>query len=131
MLTDPIADLLTRVRNACGAKLLKVDIPASHQKVAIVEVWKKLGFIKNYRLYRQDDKGILRVYLKYVGKGKPVIQGIKRVSRPGRRVYRAHSNLPKVLGGLGIAVVSTSKGIMTDQMARENKVGGEVICTIW
>lgn len=131
MLTDPISDLLTRVRNACHAKQRKVDVPASQLKVAVIEVWKKFGFIKNYKLYRQDNKGIVRIYLKYVGKGRSVIQGIRRVSRPGRRVYRRHNELPKVLGGLGIAVVSTSKGVLPDQLARESKVGGEVLCTIW
>ena len=131
MITDPISDLLTRVRNGSTAKQLKVDIPASQLKVAIVEVWKKFGFIKNYKLFRQNNKGVLRVYLKYVGKGRPVIQGIRRVSRPGRRVYRSHDNLPKVLGGLGLAVISTSKGLLTDQLARESRVGGEVLCTIW
>lgn len=131
MLTDPIADLLTRVRNGSKAKLRKVDVPASQQKISVVEVWKRAGFIKTYRLYKQENRGVLRIYLKYVGKGKPVIQGLKRVSRPGRRVYRGHGNIPKVLGGLGLAVVSTSRGILNDQTARENKVGGEVLCTIW
>ena len=131
MITDPISDLLTRVRNACRAKLRKVDVPASQQKVAIVEVWKKSGFIKNFKLYQQDNKGVLRIYLKYVGKGGSVIQGLRRISRPGRRVYRSYENIPAVLGGLGISVMSTSKGILPDQLARENKVGGEVICTIW
>ena len=131
MQTDPIADLLTRVRNACHAKQKKVDIPASQQKIAIVEVWKKFGFVKNYKLYRQEDRGVLRIYLKYADKDRSVIQGIRRVSRPGRRVYRGYSGLPKVLGGLGMAVVSTPKGMLPDHAARENKVGGEVICTIW
>ena len=134
MHTDPIADLLTRVRNANKAKLRKVDVPPSQLKLNIVDLWKKQGFIKNYRLYRQnatDTTGILRVYLKYVGKNQAVIHGLRRVSRPSLRVYARHTKLPKVLGGLGMAVISTSKGIITDQEAREQKVGGEVLCTIW
>src|SRR5262245_48104526 len=130
MSTDPISDLLTRVRNATKARQRKVDVPPSQLKVSIVDIWKKAGFIKNYKLYRQEEKGILRIYLKYVGKNRPVIQGLKRVSKPSRRVYSPHARLPKVLGGIGIAIVSTSKGILSDQMARENKVGGEILCTI-
>jgi small subunit ribosomal protein S8 len=130
-MTDPIADLLTRVRNAVKAKQPKVDVPASQLKLSVVDIFKRTGFIKNYKLFRQEEKGILRIYLKYVGKGQPVIQGIKRVSKPSRRVYSRHDTLPKVLGGLGVAVVSTSKGVLSDQMARENRVGGEILCTIW
>jgi len=130
-MTDPISDLLTRVRNAVKAKQPKVDVPASQLKLSIVDIWKKTGFVKNYKLFRQDEKGILRIYLKYVGKGQPVIQGLKRVSKPSRRIYARHDKLPKVLAGMGVAVVSTSKGVLTDQTARENRVGGEVLCTIW
>jgi len=130
-MTDPISDLLTRVRNAVKAKQPKVDVPASQLKLSIVDIWKKTGFVKNYKLFRQDEKGILRIYLKYVGKGQPVIQGLRRVSKPSRRVYVGHDRLPKVLGGLGVAVVSTSKGVLADQTARENRVGGEILCTIW
>lgn len=131
MYNDPISDLLTRIRNAVKARHRKVDVPPSQVKVAIVDILKKEGFIKNYKLYRQEEKGVLRIYLKYVGKNQPVIQGLRRVSRPARRVYAGYEKLPKVLGGLGLSVVSTSKGIVTDQMARENKVGGEVICSVW
>ncbi len=131
MMTDPIADLLTRVRNGVHAKQPKVDIPASQLKVAIVDLWKKGGFIKNYKLYRQDSRGILRIYLKYVGKNEPVIQGLKRISKPSNRVYAPSSRIPKVLGGLGMAVISTSKGVLTDEAARETKVGGEILCSIW
>lgn len=131
MMSDSIADLLTRVRNAGKAKHRKVDVPTSHLKVAIVDIWKKAGFVRNYRLYRQNEKGIIRIYLKYVGRGQPVIQGLKRISRASRRVYVSHEKLPKVLGGIGMAVISTSRGIMSDQMARESRIGGEVLCTIW
>ena len=131
MMTDPISDLLTRVRNAVKAKQRKVDVPASNLKVAVVDIWQRGGFIKNYKLYRQEEKGVLRIYLKYAGKGKPLIHGIYRVSKPSRRVYSPYNRLPKVLGGIGVAVVSTSKGIMSDQAARDAKLGGEVICKIW
>lgn len=131
MRTDPISDLLTRVRNGVKSKQRKVDVPASQLKVAIVEIWKKSGFIKNYKLYRQEEKGVLRIYLKYAGKGKPLIHGLDRVSKPSRRVYSQARRLPVILGGIGVAVVSTSKGIMSDQAAREAKLGGEVICKIW
>lgn len=134
MHTDPIADMLTQVRNASKAKLRKVDVSPSQVKIAIVDTWKKAGFIKNYRLYRltpTDTKGVLRIYLKFVGKDQPIIHGIRRVSKPSRRVYARADKLPKVLAGMGMAVISTSKGVLSDQMAREHKVGGEVICTIW
>jgi small subunit ribosomal protein S8 len=131
MMTDPISDLLTRVRNAVKARQRKVDVPPSNLKVAIVEIWMKSGFIRNYKLYRQDNQGILRIYLKYVGKGRPVIQGLKRVSKPSRRVYLSYEKLPKVLGGIGVGIVSTNKGILTDVGARESKLGGELLCTIW
>lgn len=131
MSTDPIADLLTRVRNATKARQRKVDVPPSTLKVSIVDILKKSGFIKNYKLYRQDEKGILRIYLKYVGKNRPVIHGLKRISKPSRRVYVPHTKIPKVLGGIGIAVISTSRGLLTDETARESKVGGEVLCTVW
>ena len=131
MITDPIADLLTRVRNGSNARQRKVDVPHSQLKVSIVEILKKSGFIRDYRLYRQASKGVLRIYLKYVGKNRPVIYGIKRVSKPSRRVYARHTQLPKVMGGLGVSILSTSRGILTDQVARENKLGGEVLCSIW
>ena len=131
MTTDPISDLLTRVRNAVKAKQRKVDVPPSQLKMSIVDLWMKSGFIKNYKLYRQDQKGILRIYLKYVGKNRSVIQGLRRISKPSRRVYATHSRIPKILGGIGISVVSTSKGVLSDAAARENKVGGEILCAIW
>ncbi len=131
MMTDPIADLLTRVRNGVHAKQPKVDVPASQLKVAVVDLWKKGGYIRDYKLYRQDQRGILRIYLKYVDKGVPVIQGIRRVSKPSRRVYASYDQIPKVLNGLGMAVISTSKGVLNDDAARETKVGGEILCSIW
>ena len=131
MNSDPIADLLTRVRNGVKARHRKVDVPPSQMKISIVDIWKKTGFIRNYKLYRDGEKGILRIYLKYTGKDQPIIHGLKRVSKPSRRVYMPADRIPKVLSGLGIAVVSTSKGMLTDQLARENKVGGEIVCTIW
>ena len=130
-MTDPISDLLTRVRNGVQAKQPKVDIPASQLKVSIVDLWKKSGYIKNYKLYRQGQRGVLRVYLKYVDKGTPVIQGLRRISRPSRRVYASYNKIPKVLNGLGMSVVSTSRGVFTDEAAREAKVGGEILCSIW
>src|SRR5271154_5882819 len=131
MTTDPIADLLTRVRNAVKAKQRKVDVPPSQLKMSIVDLWMKSGFIKNYKLYQQEQKGILRIYLKYVGKNRSVIQGLKRISKPSRRVYSTHSRIPVILGGIGVSIVSTSKGVLTDTAARENKVGGEILCAIW
>lgn len=130
-MTDPISDLLTRIRNANKARQRKVDLPPSQLKISIAEILVKEGFIKNYKLYQQDQKGILRLYLKYVGKNRPVIQGIRRVSKPSRRVYAGWEELPTVLDGMGISVISTSKGILSDQVARENKVGGEVLCSVW
>lgn len=131
MNSDPIANLLTMVRNALKAQHPKVDVPASRMKVAIADIWKKYGFIKNYKLYRQDSKGVLRIYFKYAGKNRPVIQGLERVSKPSCRVYCSWRQLPKVLGGVGVAIVSTPKGVLSDDVARENKVGGEVLCKVW
>ena len=131
MITDPISDLLTRIRNSVRAGHPKVDVPSSQVKVSIVDLLKKVGFIRNYKLFRQEEKAVIRIYLKYSGKNKPVIHGLKRISKPSRRVYVRHDKFPKALGGLGVAIVSTSQGIMTDQGAREHKTGGEVICTIW
>lgn len=131
MIIDPIGDLLTRIRNASEAKHKKVDVPHSQLKVSVVEILKKEGFIKGYQLFQHENKGVLRVYLKYMDKGRAVIQGLRRVSRPSRRVYSNYDKLPKIRNGLGMAIVSTSKGVLTDQLARENKVGGEVLCTVW
>lgn len=131
MQTDPIADFLTQIRNAVHARSRKVDIPASQIKLSITDILKTQGFIRNYKLFRQDGKGILRIYLKYAGKNTPVLQGIQRLSKPSRRVYRGYRKLPKVLSGLGVSILSTPKGVITDKVARENKVGGEILCTVW
>ena len=130
-MTDPIADLLTRIRNGAMAKLQKVDIPSSNVKVGIVNVLKNEGFIKNYKLISDQKQGILRIYLKYIDESDSVISEIKRVSKPGGRRYVKSDNIPTVKQGLGIAILSTSKGLMTDKVARETGVGGELICTVW
>ncbi len=130
-MTDPLADMLTRIRNAGKAGFDKVDIPASRMKIALARIFKEEGFIKNYKVIKDNRQGILRVYLKYDDRQKPLIQGLTRVSKPGRRVYVGHVDLPRVQGGLGVAVVSTNKGVLTDRMARKLKVGGEVLCQIW
>ena len=130
-MTDPIADMLTRIRNAGGARFDKVDIPASRMKISLAKILKEEGFIKNYKVIKDNRQGILRVYLKYTNQQQPLIQGIRRVSKPGCRVYTGHSELPKVQGGLGVAVISTSQGVVTDRVARKLTVGGEVLCEIW
>jgi small subunit ribosomal protein S8 len=130
-MTDPIADLLTRIRNGSMAKLQKVDIPASNLKVGIATVLKNEGFIKNYKLISDQKQGTLRIYLKYIDEKDSVITEIKRISKPGGRRYVKSDAIPKVKQGLGIAILSTSKGLMTDKSAREAGVGGEVICTVW
>jgi len=130
-LTDPIADMLTRIRNAGQARFDKVDIPASRMKISLARIMKDEGFIKNYKLIKDNRQGVLRVYLKYSENQQPLIQGLRRISRPGRRVYAGHAELPEVQGGLGVAVVSTSQGVVTDRQARKLQVGGEVLCEIW
>jgi small subunit ribosomal protein S8 len=130
-MTDPIADLLTRIRNGAMAKLQKVDIPSSNMKVGIVNVLKNEGFIKNYKLISDQKQGILRIYLKYINDSDSVISEIKRVSKPGGRRYVKSDKIPSVKQGLGIAILSTSKGLLTDKAARETGVGGELICTVW
>nr|WP_297198608.1 30S ribosomal protein S8 [Thermanaeromonas sp.] len=130
-MTDPIADFLTRIRNANLAYHEKVEVPASRVKRAIAEIMKNEGFIKDYEYIDDGKQGILRIYLKYGPNKERVITGLKRISRPGLRIYARKDQLPRVLGGLGIAVISTSKGIMTDKQARREGVGGEVICYIW
>lgn len=129
--TDPIADMLTRIRNANQANFKTVDIPASNMKRDIAEILFNEGYIKAYEEIKNDNQGIIRVSLKYTEKGKKVISGLKRISKPGLRIYASKEELPKVLNGLGIALISTSKGIMTDKKARELGVGGEVLAYIW
>jgi small subunit ribosomal protein S8 len=130
-MTDPIADLLTRIRNGAMAKLQKVDIPSSNMKVGIVTVLKNEGYIKNYKLISDQKQGILRIYLKYINDSDSVISEIKRVSKPGGRRYVKSDKIPSIKQGLGIAILSTSKGLLTDKAARETGVGGELICTVW
>ena len=130
-MTDPIADLLTRIRNGVMAKLQKVDIPSSNLKVNIVTVLKNEGFIKNYKVITDQKQGVLRIYLKYIDEKDSVINEIKRVSKPGGRRYVKSENIPSVKRGLGVAILSTSKGVLTDKLAREAGVGGELICTVW
>ncbi len=128
--TDPIADMLTRIRNANAAKHICVDVPASNVKKAIAEILLEEGYIKNYQIIEDGKQDIIRIALKYNGKER-AISGIKRVSTPGLRIYKSKEELPKVLKGLGIAIVSTSKGIMTDKNARKENVGGEVMAFVW
>ncbi|GIM46132.1 30S ribosomal protein S8 [Collibacillus ludicampi] len=131
VMTDPIADMLTRIRNANMVGHETVEIPGSNMKRAIVEILKKEGFIRDAEFIPDNKQGIIRVFLKYGPNNERVITGLKRISKPGLRVYAKHQEIPRVLGGLGIAILSTSKGIMTDKEARRAQVGGEVICYVW
>jgi small subunit ribosomal protein S8 len=130
MITDPIADMLTRVRNAARIHAEKVDIPISKIKLEIAKILKEEGFIRAYKILKDRKQGVLRVILKYVD-SESVISGLKRVSTPGRRVYAGKKQIPQVLGGLGIAVLTTSKGVLSDRTCRRDGIGGEVICYIW
>ena len=129
--TDPIADMLTRIRNANSAKHKTVDVPNSKMKTAIAEILFKEGYIKSFELINNENQGIIRITLKYDEKGARVIDGIKRISKPGLRVYAGKEELPRVLNGLGTAIISTSKGLKTDKEAREAGIGGEVLAYIW
>ncbi len=129
--TDPIADMLTRIRNANSAKHKTVDVPSSKMKTAIAEILFKEGYIKSYELINDENQGTIRITLKYDEKGTRVIDGIKRISKPGLRVYANKEELPKVLNGLGTAIISTSQGLKTDKEAREAGIGGEVLAYIW
>lgn len=131
VMTDPIADFLTRIRNANMVMHEKVEIPASKTKIALAEILKNEGFIKDYEQIEDGKQGIIRVYLKYGANKEKVITGLRRISKPGLKVYCKKDEIPKVLGGLGIAVISTSKGIVTDKEARKLGLGGEVICYVW
>ncbi len=130
-ITDPIADMLTRIRNANSAKHKTVDVPASKMKLGIAEILFKEGYIKSYEEIKDDAQGIIRITLKYDEKGTRVIDGLKRISKPGLRVYATKDELPRVLNGLGIAIISTSKGLKTDKEARELGIGGEVLAYVW
>lgn len=131
VMTDPIADFLTRIRNANMVYMDKVEIPASKTKKGLAEILKEEGFIKDVEYIEDGKQGVIRVYLKYGANKEKVINGLKRISKPGLRVYAGKDELPKVLGGLGIAVISTSKGLMIDKKARKEGLGGEVICYVW
>jgi small subunit ribosomal protein S8 len=132
MRSDPVADMLTRIRNASRAEHEKVDIPSSKLKVRVAEILKGEGFIKNYRVLEEDKKqGMLRVYLKYGPGNEQIISGLVRVSSPGRRVYVTHDKIPTILAGMGVTIVSTSRGVVTDRDARKQKVGGEVLAYVW
>ncbi|QXE90782.1 30S ribosomal protein S8 [Geomonas subterranea] len=130
-MTDPVADMLTRIRNAGMAKHQKVDIPSSNLKVSLATVLRTEGFIKNFKVIADDKQGILRVYLKFIDEKEPVINEIKRISKPGGRVYVHSDKIKQVKNGLGVAILSTSKGLVTDKTARELGIGGEVLCTVW
>ena len=131
MNTDPIADMLTRIRNANSAKHNTVDIPASNMKKAIAQILFDEGYIASFEEIKDEKQGIIRITLKYDEKGKRVISGLKRISKPGLRIYVSKDEIPEVLNGLGIALVSTSKGLKTDKDARNEGLGGEVICYVW
>jgi small subunit ribosomal protein S8 len=131
VMTDPIADFLTRIRNGNMVMHETVEVPSSRMKVSIAEIMKNEGYIKDFEYIEDGKQGIIRVYLKYGGNKTKVITGLKRISKPGLRVYVQKDEIPKVLGGLGTAVISTSKGLMTDKLARKQGLGGEVVCYIW
>ena len=130
-ITDPIADMLTVIRNAQGAKKEKVDFPASKIKEEVLKIFKTHGYIMDYRRVEDGKQGILRVYLRYTKSREGVISGLKKISKPGCRIYVAKEKIPYVYGGTGLAVVSTSKGIFDDKQARAEKIGGEVLCYVW
>lgn len=129
--TDPIADMLTRIRNANSSKHLTVDVPASKIKRAIAEILTEEGYIKGYEFVEDGKQGVIRINLKYGPNKQSIISGLKRISKPGLKVYANKDEVPKVLGGLGIAIISTSQGVMTDKNARKLKIGGEVLAFIW
>jgi small subunit ribosomal protein S8 len=130
-MTDPIADLLTRIRNALTARHDRVEVPASRLKVAIVRILKDEGFIKNFKVSRDNKQGQIKIFLKYTEHNSPVINGLSRVSKPGRRVYQKTREIKPILSGLGVLIISTSRGVMTDKEARRHNLGGETICQIW
>jgi len=131
MMTDPIADMLARIRNAGMAKHPELALPASNTKLAIARVLVETGFLEDVRVEAREGRATLVVRMRYDDDGQPLVDGLKRVSRPGRRVYVGHQEIPRVRNGLGVAVISTSKGILSDRAAREASVGGEVLCEVW
>lgn len=130
-MSDPIADMLTRIRNASSVFHDHVDVPASNLKRELARILKEEGYIRDFKVTDDGKQGVLRIYLKYAPPKREVITGIKRISKPGRRVYAKSDQVPRVLGGLGVAVLSTSRGVMTDREARKRRIGGEVICYVW
>jgi len=131
VMTDPLADFLTRIRNASRAHFERVDVPSSKIKLGIAKLLKEEGYIKNYKLIKDKRQGILRVYLKYDEANTPIIEGLERVSKPSCRVYVRYDKIPQVLSGYGTAILSTSRGVLTDREARKQKVGGEFVCKVW
>jgi|UniRef100_A0A7V5K1T5 small subunit ribosomal protein S8 len=131
MMTDPIGDMLTRLKNALMARHKSVIVPASKMKLEIARILKEEGYIEDYKYIKEETQPKIEIILKYDENKRPIIAGVKRISKPGRRIYKGYRDIPKVLDGFGIAIVSTSQGIMTDHEARKRKVGGEVICEIW
>ncbi|MBD7966144.1 30S ribosomal protein S8 [Fictibacillus norfolkensis] len=131
VMTDPIADMLTRIRNANTVRHDKLELPASNMKKEIAEILKREGFVRDVEYVEDSKQGMIRIFLKYGSNNERVISGLKRISKPGLRVYAKSTDLPRVLGGLGIAIVSTSKGIMTDKEARQTQMGGEVLAYVW
>ena len=131
MVSDPVSDMLTRIRNAVLIKAEKVDIPASRMKLEIAKLLKEEGFIRAYKILRDKKQGILRITLKYTGDDQPVINGLKRISSPGRRVYVGSKDVPTVMAGVGVSILTTSRGILTDKACRRENVGGEILCQVW
>lgn len=131
MVSDPIGDLMNRIRNAQKARFDKLDIPASRMKANLCRILKEEGYIKNYKFIRDDKQGVLRVHLKYGESRDGALTGARRISRPGRRVYVGHEEIPQVMNGMGVSIISTSRGVMTDRQARKERVGGEVLCAVW
>jgi small subunit ribosomal protein S8 len=130
-MTDPIADFLTRLRNAVQAGKDRCDVPASKLKLELSKIFQEEGFVRTFKVLEEGQQGLIRLYLRYAADGEPAIHGVERISRPGLRVYRGVDELPKVRSGIGVAVISTSKGLMTDARARENRLGGEIMCRVW
>jgi small subunit ribosomal protein S8 len=131
VMTDPIADMLTRIRNANAVRHDKLEVPASNIKKEVANILKREGFVRDAEFIEDSKQGIIRIFLKYGPDNERVITGLKRISKPGLRVYAKNSEIPRVLGGLGVALISTSNGVMTDKEARQNKVGGEVLAYVW
>lgn len=130
-MTDPIADLLTRIRNANQETFDKLEVPSSRFKEEITRILKEEGYIKDYRVFRDQGRSVIKISMKYGDRGKKVITRLQRISRPGRRVYVGRDNIPRVLNGMGVAILSTPRGVMSDQLARQEGVGGEVLCFVW